>query len=127
MDLTISAIRMKGRTQMNNNNQNTLGNDHTLNMRDEDLALEWIGDIGRNVIEQTLSNTDGTVNLVLEKFDKKVLSSLLFALLNHKELASKIEFRIPQNLKEDDSQMKSGLRATQVPLGTNLFRTTNPQ
>ncbi len=103
MGLTTSAIRMKGRTQMNNNNQNTLGNDHSSNMRDEDLALEWIGDIGRNVIEQTLSNTDGTVNLVLEKFDKKVLSSLLFALLNHKELASKIEFRIPQNLKEDDS------------------------
>lgn len=90
---------------------------------DHELNLHWLGDIGRELIRDEISDqadNQAEVLLALEKFDNEVLFAIIEATLKDSSLEKEIDFMIPQKLQ----QYAPGLPISWFPGDAGAVRNT---
>ena len=61
--------------------------------------LLWLGDIGREIITQTIKTKVGDSYFVLEQLEDNVLVAIIKSICSDTDLAKRIVFRIPKDLR----------------------------
>ena len=71
--------------------------------------LLWLGDIGREIITQTIKTKVGDSYFVLEQLEDNVLVAIIKSICSDTDLAKRIVFRIPKDLNLPREDLPEGI------------------